>query len=248
MSKKPQERVNAMSRIALPSRRGRSEPVPKSICPRYWSFSAHGKNTQWTVEAVDVDWAWHMRVRLREGRPMKKSEWPTPPPVFRYDEVLKGFDDMPRFGDFYIASDRLRAFFESEAPGAAEYWPVQFDGPRSEEIPGRYWAMNFVRVFDCLDEEASMNTDEDGRRYVEVPVIDPRRIPADGVLGLLSGYQIERLVRGDLKVKMKKLGITGAEFFGIAHNTNPSEITWEKPVHKLKSKQRGAGGEDQAQT
>lgn len=202
---------------------------------RFWSFSPRVSTKQWDINAADEKWGWRAQWWLRDGRRVASKQWPLATPLFGYSELPVQFTDMPRSGDFYIASARLREFFEAEAPGAAQYLPIRIDGPGSASIPGPYWAMNFVRVFDCLDEELSMNTDENGDRFVEVPVIDPRRIPDDGVLGLLGGYQVIRLIRNDLRLKIKKAGFTGLDFFGIAHSTTPEDVTWEKPDHRAEA-------------
>ena len=120
----------------------------------------------------------------------------------------------------------------------AEYLPVRVEGPGSKSL-GQYWAMNWVRTFDCLDEDASMNVDKTGRRYVEVPVIDPSRIPPDGVLGLLGGYSVVHLIRDDLRRKINKAGFEGFEYYDIAHTDTPAATNFVKPDH-TKRKQGGA--------
>lgn len=149
---------------------------------------------------------------------MKPGEWCAEHARFTYRHVDQ-FEDIPSvfgYGCVMLVSDRLRRFLEIEAPDAAEYLPVQIDGPRADEMPGPYWAVNMLRLFDCLDEEESMDVDEDGKRFVQVPVVDVSRVPPDGVFGLLKGFQIVRLIRNDLRLKFKKAGFTGAWFERIA--------------------------------
>ncbi|MBL8875872.1 MAG: hypothetical protein JNM86_08770 [Phycisphaerae bacterium] len=125
-------------------------------------------------------------------------------------------------------SPRLRSFLEKEAPGAAEYLPVRIEGPGSEKLPP-YWAMNFLKVFNCLDEDESINTDERGGKFVEVPVIDPSRVPSDGVLGLLGGFQVLRLMRADLKRKYEEQKFLGGFFMKVASIDRPESINWVMP-------------------
>jgi hypothetical protein len=156
--------------------------------------------------------------RLQEGRPM--DGWT--PPVFAADPP-PAFEDVPwAAGCFLLVSSRLRAFLEAEAPGAAQYLPVVIEGPGAEGA-GPYFAVNWLRTLPCLDEAASMNVDPTGRRYVEVPVIDPRRAPADAVIGPLGGYTVVTLVRDDLRKKLKAAGFTGPQFYKIAHSTDGHE-------------------------
>jgi len=204
----------------------------------FWTISPYGeRRTLWQMFPTDDDWSWNMGERLRKGRSMTRSQWPSPPPVWTYDKV-KTFEDMPwGIRDFHIVSDRLRAFLEVEAPGAAQYMPIALRGPRQKEIPCSYWAMNFVRVFDCLDEEHSMNVDDTGRRYVEFPVIDPRRIPEDGVLGLLKEYEVDRIIRDDLRRKIIKEKFVGPQFYQIGqldlpHTRNFKKVDWSKVKKK----------------
>jgi len=176
---------------------------------------------------------------------LKRSEWPSPPPVFTYQKV-NVFEDMPWPNhSFYIASSRLRVFLESEAPGAAQYLPVRFAGPRSTTIPQKYWAMNWLRVFDCLDE-ASYNEDKNGK-FVEVPIIDRTRIPEDAVLGIVKGYQFEVIIRNDLRLKIEKAGLLGPQFYRIAHRDGTDFKPFMKPDHFASSSEVSGGGGDPAE-
>lgn len=197
---------------------------------RYWSFSEDGpaRHPRWHIRPADEDWCWYTRPQFIRGISIAKETWPSPPPVFTY-KVAEIFEDMPwPCFSVEIVSDRLRLFLEEHAPGAAEYHPVRFQGPRSEHIPGPYWCMNWLRRFDCLDEDMSMDEDEDGRRFVQVPVIDPTRIPDDGVLGLLGGYEVYKLIRNDLKLKIQKAGFLGPQFYRIAHNNGVGLVPFRK--------------------
>lgn len=184
---------------------------------KFWCWSGHGnaKAENWPLRALDEDWAWDIRVRLRRGT--KLRIWPDPPPVFVFKKV-KEFTDMPCGMDsFHVVSDRLRKFLEVEAPRSAQYFPIRLQGPRAHELSQPYWAINWIRVFDCLDPQ-SYNVDDAGTRYVQVEIIDSSRIPGDGVLGLLGGFTVTVLIRNDLKLKLQKAGFTGLWFPRIAHS------------------------------
>ncbi|MCW5765346.1 MAG: hypothetical protein KIT68_05165 [Phycisphaeraceae bacterium] len=128
-----------------------------------------------------------------------------------------GFRGLPfTVIDIYVASTPLRKFLEQEAPGACEFLPIRIQGPGIESVPHRFWAINWIRVFDCLDPR-SMEQTEDGPKVV-VPIIDPSRIPPDGVLGLLGEYEVVRLIRNDLRLKLIRAGFTGLDFYHIAHS------------------------------
>lgn len=207
---------------------------------RYWQFSVlvEGKR-RWQITCEDEGWAWSIRVRLREGKRMKSGEWSVDQARFAYSHVAD-FEDIPRvvgYPGIMIVSDRLRKFFETEAPGAAEYLPVRIEGPRACEMPGPYWAVNKLSLFDCLDEEESMDVDENGDRFVQVPVVDVSRVPSDGVFGLLKGYEVMSLIRNDLRLKFQKAGFTGAWFQRIAEidrsaRPRPAPSSTKRPARR----------------
>lgn len=207
---------------------------------RYWQFDipVEGRR-RWEITCDDEAWIWPIRVRLREGKRMASGEWSVAKARFTYSQVAE-FEDIPRvvgYGCMLLCSDRLRAFFEAEAPGAAEYLPIRIDGPRSREMPGPYWAVNMLRLFDCLDEKESMDVDENGKRFVQIPVVDISRVPSDGVLGLLKGYQVVRLIRNDLRLKFQKAGFTGAWFQRIAEidrsaRPRPAPSSTKRPARR----------------
>jgi hypothetical protein len=175
-------------------------------------------------------WWWKIAVRLRSGKPIGPGEWPDPPPSLENrssKQVFWGEDMVNTVDDLWVVSSRLRAFLEEHAPGVAEYLPVQLRGPGTQG-KGPYWVMNSVRLLDCLDEDASMNVDRTGRRYVEVPVIDPGRLGPDDVLGNVKGYEVKWIMRSDLKLKIKKAGLTGYSFFPLATVDRPESMRFNK--------------------
>lgn len=194
--------------------------------PVYWNLSRAGGIKRLVVSTGA--WGWNFSVRLREARPLKKSEVPQPL-EFVYKR-LTTFEDM-LWPDIMVLviSDRLKAFFEKEAPGVAEYWPARIVGPGSETCPHSYWLMNITKTIDCLDRDLSMNIDADGKEFVEVEVIDGASAGPDDVLGLLKGYTVCTIIRDDLRKKMKKAAFKGPQFTRLPQSTEG--MTWNKPDH-----------------
>ena len=205
----------------------------------YWTLSRIG-STQWVVR-LDEDnpspesWGTRLGRRLRRARAFDSGEWPIPPPQF-VTVKSRRFLDVPDCldGDFYLVSERLRLLLEAAAPNAAQFLPARLRGP-----PSSYWVMNVLRVFDCLDKEASTIVDEETgtpvggyeRPFMPIPVIDPCRIPPDGVLGRLKGDMGTILVRRDLKRTIEKAKIKGIYFHElVAFVTEPSSITWRRSM------------------
>jgi hypothetical protein len=205
-----------------------AEAMMKKVRVKWWTLKDDFKCP---LVPVDDDWSWGMRGRLRQGTPLSKREWPKTPPVFVHkSKIMVDIPSPDR--DIYIVSSRLRAFLEAEAPDAAEYYPVTLRGPGGMERHGEYWAMNFIRVFDCLDRDKSMNIRADGTPFVEMPVIDGSLIPPDGVLGLVKDFRVMRLVRNDLRLKIKKAGFTGVRFGEVAHSDGTNFKPFIKPDHR----------------
>lgn len=195
-----------------------------------WSYTGANRHGRTLVRAVDEEWSRYKGCGLWIGRRKSaKAVWQSPPPVFRILNKFKVVEDLLlAVEDYYLVSPRLREFLEKEAPGAAEFLPIRIEGPGSDRLPP-YWAINFMRVFSCLDEDESINTDETGRRFVEVPVIDPSKVPPDGVLGLLGGFQVLRLMRHDLKRKYEEQKFLGGFFSKVASIDRPESINWVMP-------------------
>lgn len=165
------------------------------------------------------------------GRTSAADRWLRPPPKYTIIEPFKTIEDvLSPVEDYYLVSPRLREFLEKHAPGAAEFLPIRIEGPGSERRP-QYWAINFLRVLNCLDEDESINTDACGGKFVEVPVIDPSRVPPDGVLGLLGGFQVLRLMRHDLKRKYEEQKFLGGFFSKVASIDRPESINFVMPDH-----------------
>ena len=184
---------------------------------KFWKLRT--ANSSWHIECSNNAWSWGITASLRIGATARN--WPSPPPRFVYKRPPK-FTDLPiPLHHYSIISDRFRRLLEVSAPGAAEYLPIRLDGPGSGKL-GPYWMVNWLRLFDCLDEKESViDIGQDGVRRIMFPCIEPRRVPADGVLGLLRGHDVVVLVRDDLCKSIKKAGITGFAVGPIAHSVEP---------------------------
>lgn len=195
-----------------------------------WNYTGPNKHGRTRIHAINEEWSRHKGSSLWTGeRESAVRWWPKSPPIFTLLNKFKITEDLlwPT-EDYYLVSLRLREFLEKHAPDAAEYLPIRIEGPGSERLPP-YWAMNFLKVFNCMDEDESINTDERGGRFVEVPVIDPSRVPPDGVLGLLGGFQVMRLMRADLKRKYEEQKFLGGFFSKVASIDRPESINWVMP-------------------
>lgn len=118
---------------------------------KFWKLKQRFK---WRLEShPSVDQLmWKFGRRFCAGKPLRVGEWPSPAPLFTYNRRPPVFEDFPaNSDDIFVASDPLRRFLEQEAPGACEFLPIRIQGPGNESVPHRYWAINFLRVFDCLD-------------------------------------------------------------------------------------------------
>jgi hypothetical protein len=177
------------------------------------------------INAEDSVWGQRVRPRLREGEPLKPSEWPKVPPLHTVDEKYNKVDDYPAVGDGYVVvSQIVRELWEAEAPGAAQYLPIRLEGPG---VVKQYWAVNWLCLIDCLDEQ-SYDEDANGR-FVQVPIIDANRIPDDQVLGAVKDFTPLRILRNDLRLKMIKAGITGVRFSKVAHADGTNFVPFIRP-------------------
>lgn len=205
-----------------------------------WAYTGNNRHGRTRLRAIDEEWSAQKGESMWAGERRSAREWwPTPAPVFRLVNKVKTIEDLLwPIGDYYLVSPRLREFLEKHAPGAAEYLPVRIEGPGSERLPP-YSAMNFLRVFRCMDEDESINIDASGGMYVEVPVIDPSLVPADGVLGLLGGFQVLRLMRYDLKRMYEEQKFLGGFFMRVASTDRPLSINWTMPDHSGEGQRAG---------
>jgi hypothetical protein len=160
-----------------------------------------------------------------------------PIPIHTYEKV-RIFEDMPwNLSSPWIVSGRFKSFLEQEAPDAVEFFPVTIKGPRENEQPDNYWVMNFIRVFDCMDKKASTIRDEKGNPFLTDPVIDPSRIPQYEVLGLLGDHTVTKLIRNDLRQKIKKAGFTGIQFFKMPSVDRPGSAMWPRTIDLSKAEE-----------
>lgn len=223
---------------------------------KYSKLTGRGGSRRWQIFSADEHWCNRViGTKFWRGKPYPVDKWPSPPPLWISKKRPQRLEDMPwSVGYFYVVSTRFRAFLERESPGCAQFLPMRIEGPGAEDIKSPYWVVNWLRLFNCLDEEASMNEDEHGR-YVEVPVIDPRRIPADGLIGMLKKYEVVTLIRDDLRKKIKAAGFTGPQFFDVASIDVPESINFKKvdwvakgkgpkPKPKETTKHRRSKGKD----
>lgn len=164
---------------------------------------------------------------------MASGEWPFKAAAFRCKDAKPPSDVLGLASDYFVVSERLRKYLETESPGALEFLPARLLDVNGRDTKLKYWVVNWVRVLDIMDKKASLNRDENGRVFVEVPLIDMALAPPDGVLGLLGGFEVVRLIRSDLMKKIKAEGFTGFQFIEGYHK---GEVTFVKPRYRRKKK------------
>jgi hypothetical protein len=185
--------------------------------PSYWEIhELLSLKRRWLIEPCPrwVRWIIEHEQGLNCDFPAPSS-WPSVPPLFRYETVPAGGPtDFPAPSvKWFIVSERLRHFFETEAPGHLSFYPIRIDGPASEDLKP-YFAVRFERAWDCLHPHA-WDEDEHGR-FVAFPMLDRRKIPADDLIGGVKHYGVNWLIRGDLKQKLVREGFTGFDFYAKA--------------------------------
>ncbi len=190
----------------------------------YWQLTDRSAEFWYLTEGAGYE-LWGNTLRFNLGTKMNPGEWPDPPVLLVYDSH-KLIVDFPGNLGFRVVSGKMRRILEEFAPDAAEYLPIRLKGPGSDSLQDTYWAMNWLSIVDCLDER-SFNVDRKGKRYVEVPVIDPKKIPPDFVLGVLEHYRLQILLRNDLRLALNKAGIRGTQFYKVASIDRPESITWK---------------------
>jgi hypothetical protein len=194
---------------------------------RYWDL---WNDLKWPAEAADHAWAWKTKYLLHQARVMPRTEWPADPPLIRCQRPGPQPDVLSESTDLYVVSGCLRAFLDAEAPGACQFLAVRLEGPGGKAPPGEYWVVNWLRAIECMHESSyGDEVDESGKRKVWYPVIDPSIVPPDAVLGIVEGFRGMRLIRGDLRKKIKDAGFTGVRFGKLGHaepsSNRPSEGT-----------------------
>lgn len=140
--------------------------------------------------------------------------WPPQGPIFNWtDEDMEAEIDAPFDpAGFELASDRLRAFLERQAPGHVDFLPVQMRGCGWEKLKQRYWVMHLQYHWDCVDEAESWWSDPDedtGEREIMRGVYDPARIPTGQLLGLDKSTL---LCHRSIKRAYEAEGLTGFDF------------------------------------
>jgi hypothetical protein len=162
------------------------------------------------------------------------------PPELRYSSLPTNHELLvPSDGLFnFIANQRLQAFFETEAPGSFEYFPVKLVGPQSEKL-GPYYVCRFLHTWDCL-HPYSWDEDETGR-FVQMPIVDVSKIPPDGKIGTVKHYAVEQLFRDDVKRAFVRAGFVGIRFYPTSIATDPQSMQFEH-VNKPRDPEGPGGG------
>jgi hypothetical protein len=157
-----------------------------------------------------------------------------------YDELpLNHHLSVARTGlSMMIANNRLRDFFETEAPGSFEYFPIRLVGPQSEKL-GPYYVCRFLHTWDCL-HPYSWDEDQTGR-FVQMPIVDVSKIPPDGKIGTVKHYTVEQLFRDDVKRAFVRAGFVGIRFYPTSIASDPQSMQFEH-VNKPRDPEGPGGG------
>lgn len=161
------------------------------------------------------------------------------PLIFEVIEPGEFKDTLNSVADGEIeASDRLKVFLEREAGDQFQFLPTELVGPGSKSASGTYWVCHFLHVVDCLDE-VSFNINEEGKRFVEVPVIDSRRVPAEVQACMVKHFEVVRIIRRELRLKLQKEGFTRLSFSRVRDIVEPGAVDFVKPDHTGSKKKKG---------
>lgn len=178
---------------------------------RFCKLSCSGGDSRWQV---DPSWDYDITDQLGRGVPLA---WPSVGPVvncLRPDVI----EDMPWSLDSSLIISRvLRTFLERYVPNSVQYLPVTMVA--NDTILDRaYYVMNILQVWDCMDRPRSYDEDEDGP-FVEQLVIDPLKIPEDGMIGIVQDYSIP-LICDELRDEIERSGFIGPQFYDVWHSSD----------------------------
>jgi len=127
--------------------------------------------------------------------------------------------------DVFIVSKRFREVFERAAPGAAEFLPVRIMGTSRGGRVERYWAVNWLRVFECQPDP-------------DIAEIDASCVPPNGAAGVIAGTGWwcggEIIVRRDVKREMERAGLVGVRFAPVRVRGKPRDLVWRWNAAKRK--------------
>jgi hypothetical protein len=209
----------------------------------FWSVGpTYISRTTWHVEHQPPYGPafWSPTYAYMIGGSFPRPTWPMDPPELRYSSLPTNHELLvPSDGVFnFIANQRLQAFFETEAPGSFEYFPVKLVGPQSEKL-GPYYVCRFLHTWDCL-HPYSWDEDETGR-FVQMPIVDVSKIPPDGKIGTVKHYAVEQLFRDDVKRAFVRAGFVGIRFYPTSIATDPQSMQFEH-VNKPRDPEGPGGG------
>ena len=134
--------------------------------------------------------------------------------TFEYDKKKRPPADYVRVGSsFFVASDRLRALFESHGVGA-EYFPVDVTDP-DITVEQNYWFVHILKGYeasDILDQERSKYTYNEklGAARAKNIVIAENKAPSTQLFTLKGLWRV--IAHDKLKHAVEAAGITGVYF------------------------------------
>jgi hypothetical protein len=152
--------------------------------------------------------------RLWLGKAFREGEWPSPSPVFRYEEVGSK-PDITEGSDAIIVSDRLRLWLEREEPKSCQFLPLRISGPKRRTLYKRYWVVNCLNRWHCQPDPT-------------YPEVDADKIPADQHLGVVTSWTREfgkhAFCSDALRRRLLKQGFVGVRFDVVHTLANPRSL------------------------
>lgn len=148
---------------------------------------------------------------------------PPPPIRVRVDGRIP-LEDMPWSLHCEVVSDRFRKFIEEHAPEHAQFFQVDFYGPKKLLPTQPYYIINWIRVIDCIDMQKSdyeryeiLGSNGVFRNRFYSIVIDENRVQDDVKVFRLKHCEHYVGIRDDFAKQMRAAGLTGIQIYDLPH-------------------------------
>jgi hypothetical protein len=110
-----------------------------------------------------------------------------------------------------IGNDRVKAVIEEHLPGIAQILPIEVRH-EGKPWPTRYWLFNWLRVYDCLDLEASEYEVTEDYAFALHYILDKSRIPDEATIFRVK-YSMSRVaITDEASYILQDAGLTGMCF------------------------------------
>lgn len=147
---------------------------------------------------------------------------PKRPPRVKVEPPLP-LEDMPWSFEVHVVSERLRAWFEREAPDHAQYIECSFYGPKKLIPKTPYYLVNWLHLVDCIDmKKSEYEVLPPSKRGGEPEydfdhfVVDPKKVPKDVLIFRPKLYETVVAIDTRLADKLKASEFTGPQFYPLS--------------------------------